>query len=1096
MIRLHMMIHRVSRLGACIALFWLGLLGSAGATSPSAPLPVPPIEDSSLDSSQIERLGHALAIDLDLAVRTDLKGALSGKRCDELAPLIEQDLSKTPSRILPLYLKFVCARTVSESSDAQGQLHLAIQNAKESGGDFFDDSSIRVDTGFDAMAFREAEGYVQVAEYYEVAGGGRRLYDVSIVKEPNSSHQKTLRFDLTGLAKRIVGVTDSSPSDYGGHELYSDEPAATVLEAMAQRPEATPQIVAGWALYLSTTRGHSLASPEVVELLDRAATPESVYARFAKAKALLFDESNVTAAAQAYGLLEALSDGGFAEPASMLAAMSEKGVGTAKSTSSATAALQVAANGLGKARAEYKIAQAYLLDGTPLHDTELAHGWLERAAKDGDALAENDLGVACVDSVKPPDYKCAARWYAKAAAQGNPAAMVNLGRFYANGTGFEKDLTQARQFYERALSAGYMSAGVDLGMLYWQGLGVAKDYAHAAALFEKAADWGSPWGEYDYGLSLTNGQGITQDIAQGVRWFRLAALQGHLDATMYLARAYENGRGVNPDPDRAAGLYKWLVDKGHVQSMLLLATMAADGRGMKKNMELSFELFERAAKLGNTEAMRRLGVGLFNGEFGTANHEAGLAWMRKSADAGDAEGMRNLGNFLLRDEGTKDPREALAWLERSAANGNVDALDNLGATYEHGNGKVPVDEAKAVQWYKKGAEQGDPESINNYARFLRDGEGGVAKDEKAARELFEKAVAGGSNYAKCNLGEMLDEGLGGDPDRQRGWKLMVESADGGNKICQQEVGFDFRYARYYEQKVDWDRARYYLELAAAQGDEFSRGLVAELDIIQNQEDTSKASAARAVLQKVADEPGVPAHIQYVMGNECMRGRGGPVDYACARQRFLKAADAGMPIAQEMMGFLELSGIGGPQDLEQAESWFTKSLAGGDTWLRYWVGHLLLHRAKVTEAFEQLQQASSSKDLGGAYLMVRYCGEAASCPIDHASIEALKQSLTSATTTQKNNLAWELATDPLSDSKDGHYAVNLMMSMNSHDRDLWYYLDTLAAADARSGDFDRAIVAERRVLDILPKTAKPSFRRELSARLAGYQSHHALNSQGS
>lgn len=1088
--------YRVSLISACIALFWLGLLGSAAATSSSAPLPVPPIEDSSLDRSQIERLGHALAIDLDLAVRTDLKGAFSGKRCDELAKLIEQDLSKTPSRILPLYLKFVCAKTVSESSDAQAQLNLAIQSAKEPGGDFFDDSLIRVDTGFDAIAFREAEGYAQVAEYYEVAGGGRRLYDVSIVKEPNSPHQKILRFDLTGLAKRIVDVTGSSTSENGANDLYRDEPAATMLDAMAQRPDASPQIVAGWALYLSTTGGHSLVSPDVTKLLDRAATPESVYARFAKARALLFDESNVTAAAQAYGLLGALSDGGFAEPASMMAAMSEKGVGTAKSTPAATEALQVAANGLGKARAEYEIARAYLLDGTPLHDTELAYGWMERAAKDGDALAENDLGVACVDSVKPPDYKCAARWYAKAVAQGNPAAMVNLGRFYADGTEVKKDLTQARQLYERALSTGYLSAGVDLGMLYWQGLGVAKDYSRAAALFKKAADWGSPWGEYDYGLSLTNGQGVAQDLAQGVRWFRLAALQGHLDATMRLARAYEDGRGVNPDPDRAAGLYKWLVDKGQVQSMLSLATMAADGRGMKKNMEFSFELFERAAKLGNTEAMRRLGVGLFNGEFGTANHEAGLEWMRKSADAGDAEGMRNLGNFLLRYEGTKDPREALAWLERSAANGNVDALLDLGSTYEHGLGNVPVDKAKAVQWYRKGAELGAPESINNYARFLSTGDGGVTKDEKAARDLFEKAVAGGSNYAKCNLGEMLDDGVGGDPDRKRAWKLMVEAADSGNEICQLEVGYDLRYAKNYEQKFDLDRARHYLELSAAQGDELSRGLVAELNIIQNEGDIGKASAARTVLQKVADEPGVPAHIQYVMGVECMLGRGGPVDYPCARQRFLKAADAGLPVAEQMMGFLELSGIGGPQDFKQAESWFRKSLEGGHTGLRYWIGHLLLHRGQVSEAFAQLEKANSSKDLGAAYLMVRYCDEVAACPIGHASIKAMKQALASATTGQKNNLAWVLATDPLCDTIDGRYAKDLMMSMKKSDRNRSAYLDTLAAANARSGDFDGAVMAERRAIGMLPKTIKPSSKNALIARLAVYQSHHVFDSQGS
>ena len=49
-----------------------------------------------------------------------------------------------------------------------------------------------------------------------------------------------------------------------------------------------------------------------------------------------------------------------------------------------------------------------------------------------------------------PDYAIAARWYKKAAAQGNSRAQINLGYLYEKGLGVDKDLVIALNWYRKA----------------------------------------------------------------------------------------------------------------------------------------------------------------------------------------------------------------------------------------------------------------------------------------------------------------------------------------------------------------------------------------------------------------------------------------------------------------------------------------------------------------------------------------------------------------------------------------------------------------------------------------------------------------------
>ena len=56
------------------------------------------------------------------------------------------------------------------------------------------------------------------------------------------------------------------------------------------------------------------------------------------------------------------------------------------------------------------------------------------------------------------DYKAAAAWYAKAAAQGLGGAQYNLGLLYVNGTGVAQDFKAAAALFAKAAALGIVEA--------------------------------------------------------------------------------------------------------------------------------------------------------------------------------------------------------------------------------------------------------------------------------------------------------------------------------------------------------------------------------------------------------------------------------------------------------------------------------------------------------------------------------------------------------------------------------------------------------------------------------------------------------------
>jgi S1-C subfamily serine protease len=172
-------------------------------------------------------------------------------------------------------------------------------------------------------------------------------------------------------------------------------------------------------------------------------------------------------------------------------------------------------------------------EGVPQDDAE-AVKWYRKAADQGDAVAQNNLG-ACYDNGQgvPQDHAAAVRWFRSAAEQGFAGAQYGLGVCYANGRGVPQDDVEAVKWWRKAAEQGDAQAQHNLGCCYANGQGVSQDYVEAVRWYRKAAAQGFADAQANLGVCYANGQGVPQNYVEAYKWFNLAAAQGQKESAKY-----------------------------------------------------------------------------------------------------------------------------------------------------------------------------------------------------------------------------------------------------------------------------------------------------------------------------------------------------------------------------------------------------------------------------------------------------------------------------------------------------------------------------------------------------------------------------------
>ena len=112
-----------------------------------------------------------------------------------------------------------------------------------------------------------------------------------------------------------------------------------------------------------------------------------------------------------------------------------------------------------------------------------------------------------------------------------PVAQDNLGGLYEGGKGVGQDHAAAARWYRKAAEQGQARAQYNLGILCEDCNGVAQDHGEAARWYRKAAEQGFAPAQLNLGLLYARGLGTPPDLRQAAEWWRKAAAQGDAKAS-------------------------------------------------------------------------------------------------------------------------------------------------------------------------------------------------------------------------------------------------------------------------------------------------------------------------------------------------------------------------------------------------------------------------------------------------------------------------------------------------------------------------------------------------------------------------------------
>jgi len=200
------------------------------------------------------------------------------------------------------------------------------------------------------------------------------------------------------------------------------------------------------------------------------------------------------------------------------------------------------------------------------------------------------------------------------------------------------------------------------------------------------------------------------------------------------------------------------------------------------------------------------------------------------------------------------------------------------------------------------AEAGDATAQFQLGRAFYRGEG-VPKDEKAALGWMEKSAAQGNVDAMTSMGFFHAQGIGAEKSETKAIEWFRKGAEEGSAVCKLNLGLLLRQGKTIQ--------------------------------------TSSDESLR-LMHEAAEAGSVEAHSYlgqlYFMGDRYLRS-----DYAKAKPYALKAAEAGDPAAQNIMGILSRDGIGPSaegRDQAQAEVWFRQAAEQNEVKAQANLAHLM------------------------------------------------------------------------------------------------------------------------------------------------------------
>jgi len=257
--------------------------------------------------------------------------------------------------------------------------------------------------------------------------------------------------------------------------------------------------------------------------------------------------------------------------------------------------LYLRAAAVGDAYAMYSLGVAYR-DGRGVRkNARRAFEWFRKAIEGGVVHAAEPAFALADRHGSALDRKKAARWLRRAARSGDASAQNDLGSRLSLGTGLRKNLREAVRWHRRAARRNDRWAWYDLGLHYQFGQGVRQSWPLAIKCFERAARLGVASAPLQLAECYAEKSSRTSDSRRAIHWLKKAAAKHDPEALYLLGIHYHNGSGVRRDHALSARLYRESAELGEAYAMYLLGLSHRDGEGVARSLPRARRWFTKAA---------------------------------------------------------------------------------------------------------------------------------------------------------------------------------------------------------------------------------------------------------------------------------------------------------------------------------------------------------------------------------------------------------------------------------------------------------------------------------------------------------------------
>jgi TPR repeat protein len=120
----------------------------------------------------------------------------------------------------------------------------------------------------------------------------------------------------------------------------------------------------------------------------------------------------------------------------------------------------------------------------------------------------------------------------KGARQGNRVCWNNLGLFYKNGRGVERNIDTALKWFTKSAKKGVANAQTEAGAIHY----IKGRHEEAVKWYKKAAAQGEMCAQSNLGNCYERGEGVKKDIPEALKWYGKAAEQGNAEAAKNILR--------------------------------------------------------------------------------------------------------------------------------------------------------------------------------------------------------------------------------------------------------------------------------------------------------------------------------------------------------------------------------------------------------------------------------------------------------------------------------------------------------------------------------------------------------------------------------